>query len=102
MECPSCKQRYKFIEVPIHYRKMKALVTEFICPYCYVWLRPDRRFAVLMAGFVVLFIASCALFVIGMEYNEKAIWPAIVLLLFSIASFIYGKVTLRVEVINEI
>ncbi len=98
MECPNCRENYSFTEVPIQDRNMKFLVTEFICPYCEIWLKPDKNYSLLVAGFIVLMFLSSVLFIIAVEVNGKALLPAVALLLLSIALIIIGKFTLKLEI----
>ncbi len=65
MECPNCKEKYKFSEVPFEHRKMNALVTEFVCPYCGIWITPGKPYKFLLLACIVLTIASVTLIILG-------------------------------------
>ena len=101
MECPNCKENYKFYEVPLQNRNMKFLVTEFLCPYCGIWLKPDRQFSILSICYMSFFLLSIILFIIGVKSDEISLRPALVFFVLSIAVFVVSNITLRVEAVTQ-
>jgi len=99
MECPNCKEKYKFSDVPAADRNMKLFATEFICPYCDIWLTPDKEFSIIQGCCSLFMFLAVALFFAGYVFDASAIVlrPGIVLFSFSIVLFIFGHLTMKVE-----
>jgi len=69
MECPNCKEKYEFYEVPFEYRNMKFLVTEFLCPFCEVWITPSKSYKNLLTMVFILATISIIFIVLGVYYD---------------------------------
>jgi len=71
MECPNCKEKYKFYEVPFEYRNMKFLITEFLCPFCEVWITPSNAYKKTLAIVFSLAAVSIIFVVLSVYYNSE-------------------------------
>ena len=69
MECPNCKKQYGFYEVPFEYRKMKFLITEFLCPFCEVCITPSNAYKKIIAVFSSLAAISIFLVFLSIYYD---------------------------------
>ncbi len=58
MICPRCNYAFKFREIPLEERSMKALYSEFLCPNCSILLKPSSLQLTLINIAVVLFSVS--------------------------------------------
>ena len=99
MECPNCKESYKFSVVPVENRNMKLFVTEFICPYCDIWLRPDKEFSITQGVSSLFMFIAMVMFFAGYVFDASQIVlrPGIVLFLFSLIMYIFSHLTMKVE-----
>ena len=98
MECPNCKEKYKFQDVPFEYRNMKFLVTEFICPFCDVWITPGKTYKNILTASIVLTIASVILIILGEYFNATFKWLGISLVFISFLLLISSKFVLNYEI----
>ncbi len=101
MQCPNCNKSYAFSEVPFEYRYIKFLITEFICPYCEALITPDKKFELLIASSIFLFLLSLVLITIGFKVNSVVLMIGIIALILSIILFVFSKLTLRYKVIRK-
>lgn len=102
MQCPNCKEKYRFQDVPFQYRYMKFLVTEFICPFCEVWITPGKAFKGMLKTFILLTLASIIFIILGKYYNPTFMWVGIGLCFFSFLFLILSKIVLKYEVKQNI
>jgi len=101
VECPSCNKNYSFAEVPLEYRNMKALVTEFICPYCEAYLRPDKRFTILISVCYLLCFLSLGLFVVGFKFSSIVLYPAGFCMLMAVILFLNARSNLKLDWLDK-
>ena len=98
MECPNCKEKYKFQDVPLEYKNMKFLVTEFICPFCDVWITPGKTYKFLLAVFIVITITSVICVISGEFFSSPLKWLGISLSFMSFLLLISAKLLLKYEI----
>ena len=98
MECPSCKEKYSFRDVPFESRNVKFLVTEFICPFCDVWITPTKAYGNILSGFVALTTISVILILLGKDFSSIFMWFGITLSFISFILLISSKFTLKYEI----
>jgi len=98
MECPNCKEKYQFYEVPFEYRNMKFLVTEFLCPFCEVWITPSKLYIKIMSVVFALAITSIIFVFLSILNNADYKIYAIGSGLMSFISFIFSYQVLKYEV----
>jgi hypothetical protein len=58
MICPRCSHIFKFREIPLEERRMKALYSEFLCPNCSILLKPSSLQVTLISIAIGLFSVS--------------------------------------------
>ena len=101
MECPNCKENYKFKQVPLEYRNMKFLVTEFICPFCETWLTPDKKYATSVAVAIVFSLLAMVLIVIGVDKEVYIMSLGFIFAILSVITMLIGRHNLKLEVLDQ-
>ena len=71
MECPNCTKEYEFSEVPFEHRNMKFLITEFLCPFCEVWITPSNAYKKTLAICFSLAMISITFFFLTVYYEPE-------------------------------
>lgn len=98
MICPKCKTEYEYKDVPFHYRRIRFLTTEFKCPFCETWLRPNKAYNNVMAAIVYLGFLGIVLAIVGSIYNDHVKWAGLSLCVSSIPIMFVSKLFLKYEV----
>jgi len=98
MECPNCKHKYRFQDVPFEYRNMGFLITEFICPFCDVWITPGKAYKASLIAFVSLTVAALLLIFLEGYFYPIFKWLGIGLSFMSFFFLILAKLVLKYEI----
>ncbi len=102
MECPNCKEKYEFYEVPIEYRNMKFLITEFLCPFCEVWITPSNTYKKTLAIVFSLATISIIFVALSVYYDPEFKIFAIGSGVASFITFVLSYKILNYEIIKKI
>ena len=98
MQCPNCKEKYRFQDVPFEYRDMKFLITDFICPFCDVWITPGKAYKASLIAFVSLTVASLLFILLEGYFYPIFKWLGISIGLVSFFFLIVAKLVLKYEI----
>mgnify|MGYP003687722237 CR=1 FL=1 len=58
MQCPKCQYKFKFKQIPVENRFLKAGYTIFLCNNCEELLSPDKRYIIFMNSGLCLLTAG--------------------------------------------
>ena len=77
---------------------MKFLVTEFICPFCDVWITPGRAYKSMLAAGVISITVAVPLIIFGEYFYSNFKWFGISLSFISLLCIILSKLVLKYEI----
>ena len=98
MKCPNCQKQFKFKEVPLNERYLKASVTIFPCIHCRILLEPGRTYKLSMNGGILLAtIGICC-----MVFTPKMLYIGIPISVVGVILSVYGHFNLSPIIYKDI
>ena len=77
---------------------MGVLITEFICPFCDVWITPGKAYKASLIAFVSLTVAALLLIFLESYFPPVFKWLGIGLIFISFFFLILAKLVLKYEI----